>query len=350
LQKIQCPDCGVLRQRPHQEEAKIEFYRDKYELYHQRPGTSESELARYTAIADWIFAELSPFTPQTVLDVGCGGGFLLDALMRNHPTAVYAGIDPSIQNSALARARGFSVVTGFTPGTSPPHERYDLVLASHVISHVADPLSFLSALVNMIAEYGRVVIFSHDGRDPGADHLFADVEFSFCREHLGALGAKVGLELLEGPRIPCPQGQLDKQVLVFQRSQHPRSISPLSTARRERLLEGRRQYFAAWEALADRLATRVYKVRAPVFNFGASFWSLLLAAYCPKYWERVDACVVDDGAGTFFGKSVLSTQAVISESEPPLIVLGINPANQTALAQRLAGRGEVVVWNDLITQ
>ena len=184
LQKIQCPDCGVLRQRPHQEEAKIEFYRDKYELYHQRPGTSESELARYTAIADWIFAELSPFTPQTVLDVGCGGGFLLDALMRNHPTAVYAGIDPSIQNSALARARGFSVVTGFTPGTSPPHERYDLVLASHVISHVADPLSFLSALVNMIAEYGRVVIFSHDGRDPGADHLFADVEFSFCREIL----------------------------------------------------------------------------------------------------------------------------------------------------------------------
>lgn len=349
LQKFQCPDCGVLRQCPHPEQTKIEFYRDKYELYHQRPGTSQSELARYTAIADWIFAELSPFSPQTVLDVGCGAGFLLDALRRHHQTAIYAGIEPSVQNSALARARSFEVVTGFLPGTRPPNERYDLILASHVISHIVDPRSFLSAFANTITENGRVVIFSHDGSEPGADHLFADVEFSFCREHLAALGAKAGLALVEGPRVTCPPGQLDKQVLVFQRRRDAYSAPLLSAEKLELLLEGRRKYFRAWESLADWLAARADTTPGPVLNFGASFWSLLLATYCPKYWARVDACVVDDGGGSFVGKPVLSTEAIDGGSKP-LIVLGVNPASQAAFAHRLSSRGEVVIWNDFITR
>ena len=244
-------------------------------------------------------------------------------------------------------ARGFTVVTGFIPGTKLPRDSYDLVLVSHVISHIADPVEFLAALADVTAENGRVVIFSHDGRAPGADHLFADVEFSFCREHLGAIAAKAGLELLDGPRIACAPGQLDKQVLVFQRRSSPRMVAQLSTERRDHLLEGRRQYFRAWEALADRLAKRVHHAKTPVLNFGASFWALLLAAYCPQYWERVDACVVDGGDGKFLGKPVIATQDIDS-AQNPIVVLGVNPSSQAELGQRLAGRGEIVIWNDLL--
>jgi SAM-dependent methyltransferase len=349
LRKIQCLDCGLLRQLPHSEATKREFYRDKYAFYHQRPGTSDSEISRYSVMADWILAELAPFSPRTVLDVGCGGGYLLDAIRRIHPAAEFAGIDPSIQNTALARDRGFAVVTGQIPGAQPPGEVYDLVLAAHVMSHIEDPVAFLAALARMTDTNGRLVIFSHDGRDPGADLMFADVELSLCREHLGVLGARAGLELLDGPGIARPAGQLDKQVLVFQHSSSPRQTSPLTAATRDRLLEGRRRYFRAWEALSDRLAMRVRGARGPVLNFGASFWSLLLAAYCPEYWERVDACVVDDVAGTFLGKPMIRTESIPRESSPT-IVLGVNPVSQAALAQRLAGRGEIVIWNDLVTR
>ena len=84
-------------------------------------------------------------------------------------------------------------------------------------------------------------------------------------------------------------------------------------------------------------------------NFGASFWSMLLAAYCPEYWRRVDACVVDEGQGTFLDKPLLSLEK-IPESTQPLIVLGTNPSIQGQLKNRLAYRAQVVSWEDLITR
>jgi SAM-dependent methyltransferase len=349
LQKIQCLDCGVLRQRPHEQELKNAFYRDQYASYHQRVGTSQSELVRYDDIAKWILAELRPFRPQSVLDVGCAGGFLLDALRKNHPGAAYEGIDPSVQNSELARARGFIVSTGFVPGTNPPRNRYDLVLASHVISHIVDPILFIAAMANMMNEGGRLVIYAHDGSEPGADSLFADIEFSFSREHVGALGAKVGLELLTGSQTSRPAGQADKHVLVFQRNASASAPLSLDAERRTKLLTGRSDYFAAWRELAARLAKHVENAHSPVFNFGASFWSILLAAYCPEYWERVDACIVDAGTGMFFGKSILASSS-IARKPAPLIVLGVNPASQSFIAQRLRDFGEVVIWSDMIHQ
>src|SRR5438128_6427783 len=69
LRKVQCLECGLLRQQPHSQKIKTEFYRNKYNLYHQRPGTSASENARYAAMARWILDELAPFKPSSVLDV-----------------------------------------------------------------------------------------------------------------------------------------------------------------------------------------------------------------------------------------------------------------------------------------
>jgi SAM-dependent methyltransferase len=341
--------CGLLRQYPHSESVKTEFYRDKYALYHQRPGTSASEAARYAAMADWIFAELASFAPSSILDIGCGGGILLDAMRKVRSSLEYAGIDPSIENSALARGRGFSVATGFTPGTKPPKDKYDLVLAANVISHISDPIGFLRSLASMTAPTGRTVMFSHDGVEPGADHLWTDVEFSFCREHLGALGAKAGLELMKSQNIAPAPGQGDKHVLVFKHSSSPAAVPQLSNSEREKLLEGRRRYFKAWQQLADILAKRSREASGPLLNFGASFWSMLLAAYCPEYWKHVEACVVDEGKGPFLGKPLLVTEQ-LTTSPRPVIVLGINPSSQASLKKRLSSRAEVVTWNDLITR
>jgi SAM-dependent methyltransferase len=349
LHKLQCLECGLARQRLLPEAVKTKLYREDYALYHQRPGTSDSEIARYAAMAEWILAEIFPFTPSTILDIGCGGGLLLEALKRIHPSAEYEGIDPSVANSALARARGFVVVTGFTPGAIPPRGQYDLVVTANVMSHVTDPSAFLRALGSMTKPDGRVVIVSHDGCEPGADLLWSDVEFSFSREHIGTLASRLGLQLLERHHIAPPLDQLDKHVLVFQHNPSPTQVTLPSALQRDKLLEGRRQYFKAWQQLANRLGTQTRNVHGPVLNFGASFWSMLLATYCPEYWERVDACVVDEGAGTFFGKSVITTKTVSTQSQP-LIVLGVNPSSQDTLAQHLSDRGEVVVWNESITR
>jgi SAM-dependent methyltransferase len=347
LRKVQCRGCGLLRQNPHPESFKTELYRNRYALYHQRPGTSESEAVRYAAMAEWILYELGDLKPDSLLDVGCGGGILLDALRAVQPRIDYAGVDPSIENSAIARTRGFEVTTGFIPATKPANDRYDVVLAANVISHITDPIAFLEALALMTTPTGRVVLLSHDGVEPGADHLWADIEFSFCREHLGALGAKAGLELLASRGMVAPATQEDKHVLVFKRSASPAAVLQRNGAERDTLLEARRHYFEAWRQLAARLSRRADQTSGQLFNFGASFWSMLLAAYCPDYWRRVDACVVDSGSGTFLDKPLISTDSLPS-SHQEVLVLGTNPINHAALKLRLSARADVVTWEDLI--
>src|SRR5262249_13171642 len=90
LRKEHCWTCGVLSQAPFSPSAKVDLYLRNYGLYHRRPGTMETELARYADIANWIFAELGDFAPKTVLDVGCAGGMLLDAMRSARPSLEYA--------------------------------------------------------------------------------------------------------------------------------------------------------------------------------------------------------------------------------------------------------------------
>jgi SAM-dependent methyltransferase len=351
LRKLQCQSCGLLAQSIGSLPAKDGLYRHRYAFYHQRPGTLDSEKTRYAAMADWIFAELGEFQPTSVLDVGCGAGLLLEAMRRRRPALSYSGIEPSIENGDLARGRGFAVTTGFVPGaslpTGAPGDGYDLVMMSNVITHIADPIEFLAALRGMTAPSARVAILLHNGVNASADLLFADVELSLCREHLAAIASRVGLQEERSPRVPPPSGQADKQVLIFRSDGPGPGLGPLAGAERDRLLAERRDYFSAWRGLARLLSERARAYPGPVLNFGASFWSMTLAAYCPEYWARVDACVVDNGNGRFLDKPVIATDQIDS-AKRPLIVLGTNPASQAAVAERLQSVGDVLVWNDLV--
>jgi hypothetical protein len=220
------------------------------------------------------------------------------------------------------------------------------------MSHITNPENFLRSLARMSAPDGRIVIYFHDGSEPGADLLWTDIELSCCREHIVLLGSKVGLEMMEGQRLPRPEGQLDKEVLVFRRSQSSfsGSLEGLTLAKKNKLLEQRRSYLGAWRQLANRLAEQTRDKHYRVLNFGTSFWSMLLAAYCPEYWNNVKACVVDESDGqVFFGKPVITTKTIASQGNS-LIVLGTNPSTQGTFAARLAPYGQVVHWNDLVTR
>ena len=345
LKRMQCLSCGLGRNGGQALGSKTAFYRENYGLYHHRPGTAASETERYDAMAVWMLSELGEFKPASVLDFGCGGGLLLDALRRARPTLLCAGLDPSITNTEAARARGFTVATGSVPGIEDLFEgSCDLAVASNVISHILDPRAFLAAMLSTIAPGGRLLIYGHNGDAAGADLLWTDIEYSLCREHLVSIAAKVGLEHINPQMAEPPPGQSDKYVLVFKQSDAQPAAAALSQERRDALLEERRSYFAAWQELARRLAQ--VNSQPPLLNFGASFWSATLAIYCPQYWGRVEACVVDDGdPGEFFDKPVMSTDSIEPGST---IVLGTNPATHQVLAKRLSRLGNVVAWDDLI--
>lgn len=84
----------------------------------------------------------------SVLDVGAGAGANARELRRLAPDARLVGIEPNAQAAALARAACDEVFEG-TLEHFLDHEsgrRFDAVVLSDVIEHVADPLGFLKRL------------------------------------------------------------------------------------------------------------------------------------------------------------------------------------------------------------
>ncbi len=102
-----------------------------------------------------------PLKGLRILDVGCGGGLLCEPLARLG--ADVTGIDPVEENIRVAKAHaeemGLSIA--YLPHAiedMPSNSKFDLVIASEIIEHVADPDGFLKACASVVIPSGGIVI------------------------------------------------------------------------------------------------------------------------------------------------------------------------------------------------
>jgi len=106
--------------------------------------------------------ETKPLKGLRILDVGCGGGLLCEPLSRLG--ADVTGIDPVEENILVAKdhadAMGLSI--SYLPHAIEdlPQDQllYDVVIASEIIEHVADPDGFLKACTERLNPTGGIVI------------------------------------------------------------------------------------------------------------------------------------------------------------------------------------------------
>ncbi len=90
------------------------------------------------------------------LEIGCGAGSFLSLLKRAGWRV--RGIDPSTGYAESARSRGLDVTVGNFPDDLPGRERYRLISVFHVLEHVPDPVSFLSAVRERLADDGLLLL------------------------------------------------------------------------------------------------------------------------------------------------------------------------------------------------
>ena len=105
-----------------------------------------------------------PLAGLRVLDVGCGGGLMSEALAREGASVV--GIDASAGNIGAARRHAASDPAvaarldyrhGDPASALQPGERFDLVLALEVVEHVDDVPAFLAQVAATVAPGGLLV-------------------------------------------------------------------------------------------------------------------------------------------------------------------------------------------------
>jgi SAM-dependent methyltransferase len=147
-----------------------------------------SRLRFYDEVADVC----TQFAPRSIVDVGCGTGHLVAAILKRvGPSTEAVGIDYA--GSAIDRARELFPSTDWLVGDvyALPRDldgRFDLVLCTEVLEHLERPVEALEALGRLRAPDGRLVLTVPDGTlDDFEGHLnfWSEAEFRLTLERLG---------------------------------------------------------------------------------------------------------------------------------------------------------------------
>ena len=110
---------------------------------------------------EWINA-LSPLTGKRVLDVGCGGGILADAMARKGADVL--GIDLAEKSLKVAQLHALEALTPHISYRAISAEAlaaeqpgsFDVVTCMEMLEHVPDPASIVAACSALVKPGGRV--------------------------------------------------------------------------------------------------------------------------------------------------------------------------------------------------
>lgn len=121
------------------------YYDKKYFSWQQKAGL-------YAANQDtWMYAPFLKKT-DTVLDFGCGGGYLLANLPGKHKY----GVD--VNEQALKEAARNGITTFTSLASLPARLKFDAIISNHTLEHVDNPGQILNELRTHLKPKGRLII------------------------------------------------------------------------------------------------------------------------------------------------------------------------------------------------
>lgn len=349
--KAQCKKCGLVQRINEEFMGNARYYEEQYEGYYSRPGADKFHAIRYNSMIDWIAGAIEPFTPQNILDVGCGQGGAMACLKEKFQNSNISGLEPSLDNAKFAKNLGFDVFENRLGENTKLNNQFDLIVSIYVAQHVIDPVDFFKGIKKILMQKGLAAIVIPKSEIPNIELLWSDQNFSFCAEHLVYLVKKAGLNFVslhDSPESISPSWLiiLSKEINADTKKLQERSLD-IPKIDFDSLYKKRYHYMDSFKKLDDFLCNKT-KIFDRVINFGASFWTSILAVYCPNYWQKVDFCTADNASGNIMGKKVISTeQANLTTND--LLVLGVQTNAQLKLFERFRNESITsVIWCNFI--
>lgn len=167
---VKCRDCGLVYLNPRPDISELStIYPSEYYAYHLAEKNVEKEntnsllfKARRNVYLSRLERALSRCAPKgdlKVLDVGCADGRALNWYKQARSANVETfGVDFDEKAVQMARNAGHTVYCGRFEEAEIPGQFFDLVVATHVIEHVADPKAFAQRAFEVLKPGGIFLI------------------------------------------------------------------------------------------------------------------------------------------------------------------------------------------------
>jgi len=154
-------------------------------LYNKSKFTYTNELEQLTTTyLHEILPVLSGHTKSSILEIGCGNGFILSALQKIGFKQVF-GIEPS--RNAIAQAEPNirnNITRGLLKRDTFPKKSFDYILCFQTLDHIPDPNTFLTICHSLLNTGGIILLFQHNVQSISARLLkekspIIDIEHTF---------------------------------------------------------------------------------------------------------------------------------------------------------------------------
>ena len=328
LDKKMCMHCGFASYITPKTLADLGvFYHEGYNLGATANVASKKRAENY---ATWI-ENLMTIDPQSLLEIGCSNGELLDELSTRLHNVKTMGVETAKKSSALAASKGHLILNDYFENSADKidEKSLDLLVSVNVIEHCLDPVLFLQKQKKLLSDKGQIIVICPHSDEPNLEILFADHLSSFTEKSLQILGETAGLKVEKIEKAPHEIGEF--QACVFSLNHDHETATPchLDT---QQLFETRSTYIKAWDKLDNQDSKHT-----SLYMFGAGEMACLIRCYAPHFWNNIQGIIIDNANDNqALGKPLYDTEELKKKGKECDIFIAVRPDIAPKIEEKIA--------------
>jgi len=306
-----CRDCGVLQKIVNKQWQKdVTKLYDDYKINHQGYGSEPyifnsiyGSGPRAEILLKFLQSELGIQKKGNMLDVGCANGNILRGFNKIFPEWDLYGMENSEKwRDVILSIPG--VKDFFSDRKLIGHKKYDLIVISHVLEHIPEPVTFLRELLSSLTPEGKILIAVPNIRQNPIDLFVFDHCTHFDDETLAEI-FKRAQTAIEDLRIDV----LNKEIVAIISNNKTSNSLPAKGKYKSNLLDVCRLYFR----LAGAICKMASDLQRESNSFGIMGTSTAAVWLTGELDNKVDFYVDEDPSrigGEVFGKPIYSLNDV----------------------------------------
>ena len=139
-------------------------------------GKIDNNLSYYHSSKAKIAKRELNYSPNKILDFGCGVGSILKFLKENFPDSKFYAYDQSKKSLKILKSKFPDVNCIYNLNTI---EKFDLIILSNVVHHIksVDRNSVFRKIFKLLDDNGKLLIYEHNPYNPVTLKVVANCEF-----------------------------------------------------------------------------------------------------------------------------------------------------------------------------